>query len=246
MLYTLIGIASYILGSMISSYTQKTICNIHIIELKNVPWNMPNSNVQPPIPYTCFPPHNYPIKVSSVDMNEEGIYDIPLGHEELSVKAVPLEHTVPCVGYLIEEKKRKGKLNQEYVKEKIHQNQEALKELGIPEPKRLYQTIKNMKSGEKLELPDGTVIALEEGTSEQTSKELKVAILGDNSNMLKMKELAQDCDFLYHEATNVYLNASEEDSKQELKKSSKGENSKQEDQQTGDEDGSNQPYMTQG
>ena len=53
---------------------------------------------------------DYPIRVTSIERNQDGVYELPMDHEELEVKAVPVSHSVPCVGYVINEKPRKGKL----------------------------------------------------------------------------------------------------------------------------------------
>lgn len=77
----------------------------------------------------------------------------------LGVQAAPTEHTVPCVSYVITEKKKPGRLKIEEVTEAVNRNKQALAEkFKLKDPNKIFQVLKEMKPGSTLVFPDGTVI----------------------------------------------------------------------------------------
>lgn len=79
--------------------------------------------------------------------------------DELRVQAAPMQHTIPCVGYVITEKTRPGRLKFEAVRDVVERNKAALKEsLKLPDANKVYAVLKSMRPGSKLAFPDGSVI----------------------------------------------------------------------------------------
>ena len=113
---------------------------------------------------------------------EEGIVFEDAG---FVVEARKLEHGIECFGYRIMEKDRPGELQVE-----------ALMNLGI-KPGPLFKQIKN---GETVQLEDGTVI---NGAAfvGKPKKGKVITILGDTRTCENSYKLAEDCDYLVHEAT---------------------------------------------
>lgn len=77
----------------------------------------------------------------------------------VGVQAAPTEHTIPCVSYVITEKKKPGRLKIEEVTEAVNRNKQALAEkFKLRDPNKIFQVLKEMKPGSTLVFPDGTVI----------------------------------------------------------------------------------------
>ena len=74
-----------------------------------------------------------------------------------------MQHTIPCVGYVITEKTRPGRLKFDEVREVVERNKAALKEtLQLRDPNKIYAVLKSMQPGTKLAFPDGTVLNADE------------------------------------------------------------------------------------
>ena len=81
----------------------------------------------------------------------------------LPLQAAPMQHTIPCVGYVITEKTRPGRLKFDEVREVVERNKAALKEtLQLRDPNKIYAVLKSMQPGTKLAFPDGTVLNADE------------------------------------------------------------------------------------
>lgn len=132
-----------------------------------------------------FTHFSYPLKVHTV---EPGIvYE----DDEYIVKCGLLKHRVTAFGYRIEEKDRPGRFDVE-----------KAKELGIPSGP-IYG---KLKRGEKVSLPDGTVInGADLCGPTQTGR--KLVYCTDTVFCEGAIELAQDADLLIHEATFAHQDA---------------------------------------
>jgi len=113
---------------------------------------------------------------------EEGIVFEDAG---FVVEARKLEHGIECFGYRIMEKDRPGELQVE-----------ALMNLGI-KPGPLFKRIKN---GETVQLENGTVINGADFVGEPKKGKV-ITILGDTRTCENSYKLAENCDYLVHEAT---------------------------------------------
>ena len=86
----------------------------------------------------------------------------------VSVKAVEIQHTVPTVGWIVEELSRPGKLDAE----RIHP---ILLRHGIP-----FDVLSDFKMGNPIVLPDGTTLSPADYCEPATAR--KLVILSDTSN----------------------------------------------------------------
>ncbi|TWE06283.1 RNAse Z [Neobacillus bataviensis] len=121
----------------------------------------------------------YPLSV--IEISEGIIFE----DEQFTVEARRLDHGIPSYGYRIVERDRPGTLLAD-----------KLKEAGV-QPGPIFRKIKN---GETVTLEDGRVIEPDKflGPSQQGRI---VTILGDTRYCENSRWLAQDADFLVHEAT---------------------------------------------
>jgi ribonuclease Z len=124
--------------------------------------------------------------------------------EDVRVYAAPMSHGIPCVGYVVEELSRPGRLRNEFVQPIVMRNFAALRKAGFNIPMKAMAVIKNLPPGSAFTFPDGTVVTQEEAV-EPPRKGRKVVICGDTSDSRALRVLAQDADVIVHESTNAYL-----------------------------------------
>lgn len=116
----------------------------------------------------------------------------------ITVSAAPIYHSVPCVGYVLEESPVPGKIDAK---------------LYLPELKRTGASpslMRTLQQGEAVTLPDGTVL---QGPPKRPGR--KLAVLGDTYDPSPIAALAQGADVLVHEATNAHLPGVDPDTKPE-------------------------------
>lgn len=115
----------------------------------------------------------------------DGYYQV-YEDRQFTVKAVPIRHSIFCLGYVVEEKRR------------TRVNQERVRALGIMENNQLIGEI--LKKGSAV-LPNGRRVEKEEIVEGTTPRPRKVVVLGDTSDPGAIADLAMDADVLVHEAT---------------------------------------------
>jgi ribonuclease Z len=121
---------------------------------------------------------------------------------------------VPCVGYVVEEESKPGRLKSELVQPIAKRNIKALKESGMRTPMKVMATIKDLPIGGSYTFPDGTVIR-QEDVVEPTRNGRKIVICGDTADSGAISSLAQGADVLIHEATNAFLSGIDKDTNKE-------------------------------
>lgn len=121
----------------------------------------------------------YPIDFVEV---EEGIV---FEDAQFIVRAMPLQHVIPCFGYRVEQKPLPGEL----LIEKAQQ-------LGVPKGPLLGQ----LKAGHDVTLENGTVVSSKDVTNPPQPGFI-VTILGDTKFCENAIVLAQHADVVVHEAT---------------------------------------------
>ena len=129
-------------------------------------------------------------RVNIQELNSEHINEKTACYEndQLRVTAYHIEHSVFCVGYVIEEKAgSKLSLNRGLIES----------EYGL-KPGPLY---KNLAAGESITLEDGRIIDPLKVSIPATESPRKIVILGDTCNPSNIAEAAQGADVLVHEAT---------------------------------------------
>jgi ribonuclease Z len=120
--------------------------------------------------------------------DEKGVWRNIFKADNIAVSAAPIAHSVPCVGYVVQEAPIPGKMDPgKYVP--------ALKRTGAA-----MKLLSALQQGESVTLPDGTVL---QGPPRRPGR--KIAILGDTHDPSPIAQLAEDVDVLIHEATNAYL-----------------------------------------
>lgn len=107
------------------------------------------------------------------------IWDV-LDEGDVNVRAAPMSHGVPTVGFVIKEENRPGRLKPELVAPVIERNIPALKEAGVKSPMKIMSVIKNLPPDGAFNFPDGTVIKATD-VVEPPREGRKVVILGDTA-----------------------------------------------------------------
>ena len=95
----------------------------------------------------------------------------------IRVYAAPMSHGVPCVGYVVEEPVRPGRLRDEYVTPICKRNIKALKEAGYRHPMKALAVIKDLPEGGSFTFPDGTIVTKDDAV-EPNRPGRKVVICG--------------------------------------------------------------------
>ena len=108
--------------------------------------------------------------------------------ETVSVSAAPILHSVPCIGYVVNEAPVPCKLDPRDFIPHIKRTNAPMSILG------------QLQKGESVTLADGTVLR---GTERRKGR--KIVILGDTYDPSPIAPLADGADILIHEATNAHL-----------------------------------------
>jgi ribonuclease Z len=145
----------------------------------------------------------YPIYCHPLSSDGAPVWEVE-DEADVKVYAAPMSHGIPCVGYVVQEASRPGRLRNEIVEPMVRRNVRALREAGFSIPMKAMAVIKNLAVGSAFTFPDGTSISQEEAV-EAPRQGRKVVICGDTASCRSLVNLAKDCDVLVHEATNAYL-----------------------------------------
>ena len=131
------------------------------------------------VDYFC---HDTPfqLKFDIIKPEESVIYET----KSLTVRTIPLNHRVPCVGYVFEEKPKQRHINPQMTE--YHQ---------VP-----VMMMKRIKDGEDFVKPDGTVIPNSWLTTD-ADPALSYAHIGDTGYMPEIAEKIGPVDLLFHETT---------------------------------------------
>lgn len=122
----------------------------------------------------------------------------------VKVHAAPMSHTIPCVGYVVKEDDKPGRLRSDLVEPIVKRNLKALLESGLKNPMKAMAVIKNLPEGAAFTFPDGTVVHQHEAV-EPPRPGRKVVICGDTADATTLTNLGKNADVLVHEATNSYI-----------------------------------------
>lgn len=123
-------------------------------------------------------------------------------HPLVKVHAAPIRHTVPTLGFVIEESPLPGKIPAEYI-------QSIRKHPEIP-----MSILKDIKAGNNYTLPDGSVLE-----SPDKIPGRKICILGDTCDPSNIASIAHGSDLLVHEATNAFVESDPERKETETEES---------------------------
>jgi len=106
----------------------------------------------------------------------------------VSISAAPILHSVPCIGYVVNEAPVPGKMDSRDYIPHIMRTKTPMSIMG------------QLQKGESVTLADGTVLR-----GPERRKGRKIVILGDTYDPSPMLPLAEGADILVHEATNAHL-----------------------------------------
>lgn len=131
-----------------------------------------------------FVPHaQFEVKIHSIECN---VPDVIFSDEKIEITAFPLNHRVPCYGFLFRE-----------VSGDRHIRPEVIEQYGIP-----YDRIGDIKRGSDFVTQEGRIIPNAKMTLPPTQIR-SYAFVSDTRPMMEYAELLHGVDLLYHEATYV-------------------------------------------
>lgn len=148
---------------------------------------------------SIYPVPNHPMSVDGAP-----VWHVVQDETDVQVYAAPMSHGIPCVGYVIEEMPRAGRLKSELVEPIVRRNLSALKQAGFAIPMKAMAVIKNLPAGTAFTFPDGTVVRQEDVVEPERSGR-KIVVCGDTASARALSKLADGADVVIHEATNAYL-----------------------------------------
>ncbi|EIW61573.1 Metallo-hydrolase/oxidoreductase [Trametes versicolor FP-101664 SS1] len=137
--------------------------------------------------YTAHPPHSYERPGRNI-LQTDSVWPDIYKDKLVAVSAAPILHSVPCVGYVVNELPVPGKMDpKKYIPE--------LKRTKTP-----MTAMARLQQGEAITLTDGTVL---HGPPRKPGR--KLVILGDTYDPSPIAGIADDACLLIHEATNAHL-----------------------------------------
>lgn len=149
-------------------------------------------------------PHRQEVEGRDLRISPEGYWPNILSEDDkMEGHAVPIKHTVPCVGFIFKERPRPESLDPKAMKPHLDRNKEALAQepYNIKNPMQILGILQ--REGKPYTLPDGTVL----NPPGLVDNGRKIVLLGDtyNAESEAMDKVAMDADLLVHEATNAFL-----------------------------------------
>lgn len=130
----------------------------------------------------CYLP--YKVVLHAVDTT---VNTVLFENKVLTVESIPLDHRVPCMGFVFREKQKPNVLLPE-----------KCKQYGIP-----YKQFGNIKEGADYVMPDGTIVPNSELTQPSGYTPRSYAYCSDTAFCPDVVPYIKQVDLLYHEATFV-------------------------------------------
>ncbi|CAM9109111.1 unnamed protein product, partial [Ectocarpus fasciculatus] len=122
----------------------------------------------------------------------------------LAVRAAPMDHSIPCVGFVITELDKRGMLRADRVADIIERNRDQIPaHFEVQRPEHVYKLLKALEPGDSITFPDGTQVKADD-VLDPPRKGRKVVIMGDTCSGEYMRGIAMDADLVVHEATNAW------------------------------------------
>lgn len=212
------GIRDFIRGVVQMTYSRIVVPH-RIHELKQVPFLHQKFQREPSatVVRTRFDP-NYGEREGSRDIypDANGHYSI-LDDDAFLVQAAPMQHTIPCVGYVVTEKDRAGSIRFDQLKDVVESNKKEL--MTVPplvnsKAKtylKIYAYLKELQPDQSFVFPDGREV-FPEDYMEPLKRGRKLVYMGDTCSGVMIAPLAMDADVLLHEATNAFVSDPSHDS----------------------------------
>lgn len=212
------GIRDFIRGVVQMTYSRIVVPH-RIHELKQVPFLHQKYQREPSatVVRTRFDP-NYGEREGSRDIypDANGHYSL-LDDDAFVIQAAPMQHSIPCVGYVVKEKDRAGSMKMDQLKDIVESNKKEL--LTVPQLVnskartylKIYAYLKELRPGQSFVFPDGREV-FPEDYMEPPKRGRKLVYMGDTCSGVMIAPLAMDADVLLHEATNAFLSDPSHDS----------------------------------
>ncbi|KAJ6486366.1 beta-lactamase-like protein [Mycena vitilis] len=179
-IYGPLGTRAFIRSGL--KYTHTHFSSPYVVHELRMPFDPKNGD------YTHLPCHSAESPSGRNIFQVGGVWENIYEDDAVSVSAAPIQHSVACVGYVVNEAPLPGKIDpSKYIPE--------LKRTNTP-----ISVMSRLQQGESVELSDGTVL---HGPARRRGR--KIVILGDTHNPTAIIPLALDADLLIHEATNAHL-----------------------------------------
>ncbi|KAI8391421.1 beta-lactamase-like protein [Radiomyces spectabilis] len=118
------------------------------------------------------------------------------GNVEYTVSAAPIRHSIPSLGYIIQEPDCPGKLDVTQLMPILKRNTEALQQQGYKNPMAILGKLQ--RDNKSIELPDGTMLV-----PPPSRPGRQIVILGDTFDASSIVPLCHEPHLLVHEATNA-------------------------------------------
>jgi ribonuclease Z len=138
--------------------------------------------------FTALPLHASESPKGRNIIQVNGVWEDFYKNDLVSVSAAPILHSVPCLGFVVNESPVPGKMEP---KKYIH---------DIKRTKTPMSVMARLQQGESVVLSDGTLL---QGPARRPGR--KLVILGDSYDPSAIAGLAAGADILIHEATNAHL-----------------------------------------
>lgn len=146
---------------------------------------------------------------TDIHPDQNGVYHL-VDTSELTVKAAAIQHSIPCVGFVIKEKDPVPTLDVDKVAALVEANKEELQKLKVQQGRRpssykeYYAVLKSLSHDESFTFPDGSVVRGKD-IHLPARKGRKVVIMGDTCDGSGIRSIAMDADMLIHEATKAHI-----------------------------------------
>ena len=201
------GLRDYIRASLQMTYSRIAV-PYRVHELMNVPFLHDRCVKRPPSVKnikTSLDPNYRELPGTQIYPDKFGIYNL-FDDGKIAAAAAPMQHTVPCVGYVMTEHSRPGRLNPDLVTPLIEENFDELKKLDLigRNPIKVLAYLKTLKPGQVFTFPNGKRINVED-VVEPPMRGRKVVFMGDTCSGDMIAPIAKNADLLVHEATNAWV-----------------------------------------
>ncbi|PHJ17086.1 transmembrane protein [Cystoisospora suis] len=195
------GLRNLLRAHFVGTYVRRS-ARYRVHELKNVPCLHHGGRcTHPTLPELPKPP--FEEEGSDILPRADGTYEV-FSDGRAKVLAVPIRHTVPTVGYVVQEVgEPRRRLNAAYLQPLVKKNWNALLEWAElkGQPKAVFKVLSALQPGESFTFPDGTRVGFDEAFEEEAEHLRKFCLCVDTCDASPMMTLANNCDLLIHEST---------------------------------------------
>jgi len=127
----------------------------------------------------------------TIEQTSPGLWEYFIHEDEIIVSAGEIAHSIPCLGFVIQEQPLPGKLTPDLMKTYL----EKINAHHLPK-----SILSQIQKGQIIILPTGELLR-----PPPTRPGRKVVILGDTYDPSKLIPISQSANVVVHEATNAYI-----------------------------------------